>query len=200
MKSGITALAAALLCLSSCLDDEGVPPINPSPPASCGNGTCELETEGCVNCPGDCDCCAVVDAAGNVPVAAELPFAEGQPDQQVVQLDELSDLFLTLGSEALDIAAPGAKELTIHGSVTSSSELFDGCLFSSGGTGAVEVWALDAEREALIGLWTGNTTTFDLACGQLTSARMIHLRAQPGASATFDALTVAADACRGGQF
>lgn len=199
MKSRITLLATLGVCLSACFDEPSGPPGVIVPP-SCGNGVCEIAVEGCINCPSDCDCCAVVDASGTVPVPAELPFAQGQPDQRVVQIDERSDLWLGLGSEAKDGQVLGAKELTVHGSVITSDALFADCPLSSDGRGAVEVWGISGANgnTRLIGIWTARTNTFDVGCGELESVVMVRLKAQPGTSATLDALTINADACRGG--
>jgi len=116
----------------------------------------------------------------------------------MVQLDGFSDVVLSLGSEAVDLAVLGGKELTIHGTVATSQERFAGCPQGSTGSGAVEVWGIGRTATGLIGIWTSQTNTFDVGCGELQSVQMIQLRSQPGSSATLDAVTITADACAGG--
>jgi hypothetical protein len=181
----------AALWLTGCLLSEDPPPVNPNPPASCGNGTCDPSTESCVNCPSECDCCSaifVTDVAGRV-----LNEATGQPDQTVASIGSTQSVNIVFGGGAFDIA--GAPEITIHGDVQTSNIPQNNCV-ADVQNGAVEVWATDGlGRERLLGIWTSQSTQFDLACGQLDTAKRLTLRAQIGAQATLDAVTISTAAC-----
>lgn len=195
--------ALVLLPLGGCLLDTDPPPNNPTKPASCGNGTCDTNTEDCSNCPEDCDCCAVVNAEGiigNQP-AMNFPAAVGQPDSQSISLGPDDEVRLSLGGPWFDRPQKDGEaqlhDLRIHGTVSTSSTPYTGCPQKAIGTGAFEVWAADATGAwVLIGLWTSQATSFDFGCGKnLKSVRRLKIRGQQGASGQLDAITPLTGAC-----
>ena len=184
--------------VAGCLSDTEPPEFTVVRPPSCGNGRCETAAgygENCLNCPDDCDCCAAVDAREAVPTGQDLQFALGQPDQRLLRLEENSELTLILGSEARDQPVGGVREILVHGTVSTADAQFGGCPRLSSLRGAIEVWAGGDGREGLIGIWTSKESAFDLGCASLPLVRYVKLRAQPGAAASLDALTIAPQSC-----
>ncbi|MCK5797528.1 MAG: hypothetical protein KAI47_10115 [Deltaproteobacteria bacterium] len=191
------ALALAFVA-TGCLLDESIPPIDPNPPASCGNGVCDLQRETCTNCPKDCDCCAVVNAQGSFTEAgAVATAAAGQPDGVSVPIDDRSDLRLALGGDWNDQPVFG-RDFEIHGKVFTNDMLHDElCPQGVGnGQGAFEVWVSPAGSVwRLVGLWTSKTNDFDLACAEASHIRWIRIKGQPGARGELDAVTAKGSAC-----
>lgn len=190
---------AVALVSAACLPD-GAPPLTPAetPPPSCGNGRCEPgQGEQCLNCPGDCACCAAIDAQGQVPTGQDRAAAVGSPDGKSVELDALSDLQLALGREVFD--RPGAPDLQLHGAVEggSAAPTAGGCGSSAARAGAFEVTvSLDGDQWHPLGFWSQATgaAAFDLACARVSRVRLVRLRATSGARARLDAVSAFTEA------
>ena len=192
-----------LLPLGGCLLDEEPPPINPTKPATCGNGTCDVnKAEDCINCPKDCDCCALVFGGGvsngQTIGAAQIALVAGQPDGKSLTLSGYSELELAIGGSWFD-ATGAAPDFTIHGTVTTSQALNSGCN-TSGGTGGFEVWGRHLTGDyKLIGVWTGASKSFNISCTQLSEIRYLRLRSQGGAEGQLDAITADPQSCLTGS-
>lgn len=188
-----------------CLPDESVPQGNETP-LTCGDGRCDVLTEDCARCPGDCPCCAIIDSKSNDPNAQQPDLAIGAPDGRVVELGEQSDIFMAFGRDVFDCRdeVEGNKpDFRIYGSVTSTSDVAHaGTCFGAAASsrGAFEVMvSADALDWRLVGLWAkqsdGTTvSTFDIGCAELPSARWVRLRGELGATAQLDAITAIEDA------
>lgn len=192
----IIALLGSSLLTACLLEEEPLPPL-PQPPASCGDGQCQIASETCTSCPRDCDCCSVVDASGIAGSQAGLlgPVI-GPADGQTIPIDENSDLQLAVGGEWFDQEVVG-RDFTVHGQVTTDNTRYDElCVGETQGSGAFEIWVSEAGSNwRLIGLWTSQTNEFDIACAQAKTIRWVRIKGQPGAQGSLDAVTAKGSAC-----
>lgn len=191
-------LLVFVLASAGCLPD-GEPPLTPaaSPPPSCGNGRCELgQGEQCLSCPGDCSCCAAIDAQGQVPTGQDRAAAVGGSDGKSLELDALSDLQLALGRELYD--RPDAPDLQVHGTVEggSAAPTAGGCGSNAARAGAFELTvSLDGRQWHPLGFWSqgSGAAAFDLACARVSGVRLVRLRGTSGAKARLDAVSAFTD-------
>ncbi len=191
--------------LSGCLLEGSPPNLDPNKPATCGNGICDaFQTENCTNCPEECACCEVVNAAGVVQatVSGDVPEVQGPADGAMIALDSNSEVVLAVGGEWIDRVPPTPNtplypEFTIHGAVTTNDAPYTGCLDKQvSGTGAFEILVSDgASAFERIGLWTSRATQFDLSCATLSHIRYIKIRGQFGAKGQLDTITPLQGAC-----
>jgi hypothetical protein len=195
----IACCLAMLTALAGCLLEESLPPIDPNPPATCGDGVCQIESETCTSCAQDCDCCSVVNGTG-VSSDAGIGFLApvvGNPDNQSIPIDENSDLQLAVGGEWFDQEVIGLRDFTVHGVVSTNDTLYEElCVGETQGAGGFEIWVSEAGSNwRLIGLWTSKTNEFDIACAQVKTIRWVRIKGQPGARGSLDAVTAKGAAC-----
>ncbi|MFH1131216.1 MAG: hypothetical protein V1754_07765 [Pseudomonadota bacterium] len=186
-----------LLCvvISGCLFVDPSPPPPIPRPATCGDGTCELGGEDCINCPDDCSCCLAMSSV-SLSGVTNPGNAMGEKDGKFAVLDEQAVLILTLGADMFDDITE--QDFILEGTVTSESSVKEEqCQTSSSGKGAFEIRVgPDGTIWYTVGFWTKDHNVFNLGCAvySIDELRYIEIRGQPEAAGQLDA--VIANSCR----